>query len=238
MNDQIVKSLNSLMVDSNSLYVLKGFNFADLSNISLRHIFNIGLNEDPENLLKIDSKKLMTDNLPLLMSKDSFYCYYEELFVWERENLFGIINNYDYKIVVIDIGCFDYYYPQFKSRNTNRIIDKFNEDSSVKNMYQIIYSEYDQIDEIPFICYNKLDNDDSLEYKRLFRTYNDEYKHYDISEEKSIEMLDNCSPTKLVEIFDKFTKGEVNSIKYVSVENKDDNVIRKFLYILNQYLSF
>lgn len=235
MNDQIVKSLNNLMKDSNTLYVLKGFNFTGLFDISLKHIFNIGICDNPENLLKIDSKKFMTDNLPLLMSKDSFYCYYEELFVWEQENLFGIIKNYDYKIVVIDIGCFDYYYPQFKSENTNRIIDRFNEDSSTKNMYQIVYSEYDQIDDIPFICYNKLDNDDSLEYIRLFRTYNDEYIHYDHSEEKCIEMLDNCSPMKLVEIFDKFTKDEVNCIKYVSIENKNDNIIRKFLYLLNQY---
>ena len=84
MNEQIVKSLNSIMVDENILYVLKGFNFADLSNLKINHVFDLKLNEDIENLIKIDNKKLMTDNLPLLMSKNSFYCYYEELFVWEK----------------------------------------------------------------------------------------------------------------------------------------------------------
>ena len=235
MNEQIVKSLNSIMNDKNTLYVLKGFNFANLSEIKIDHVFDLKINENIENLENIDSKKLMTDNLPLLMSKDSFYCYYEELFVWEKNNLFGIIENYDYKTVVIDIGCFDYYYPQFSSGKTNEIIDKFNEDSTIKNIYQIIYSEYDQIDGIPFICYNKLDNDDSLEYKRLIKIFNNEFVKYDYPELKEIEMLDNCSSTKLVEIFNKFINGEINTINYVLIENKKDNTIKKFLYLLNQY---
>ena len=235
MDEMIINSLNKLMSEENTIYVLKGFNFANLNTLKLKHIFDTKINVDIRNLERINNPQLMNDNIALIMTKESFYCYYEELYIWEKNNLYGVIENSGYNIKIIDIGCFDYYYPQFTCEETNYIISKFNEDVSIKNIYQIVYSDYDQIDEVPFICYNKLDHEDDIEYIRLCRTYNEEYIEYIHDEEKFIEMLDNCSSTKLVEIFNKFIREEINGINYVSIENKNDTTIKKFLYILNQF---
>lgn len=235
MIEKITLDLNNKMNKDNTIYVLKGFNcISNKLNIKLDHIFDLKIDNNLSNIDSVNISSLITDCTSKLSTGKSFYCFMEELLFVEKNNLFGILQSSNsYNIDVIDIGCFNYYYPGFICNSTEQCIAKFDSDEANQNIYQKIYAEFTTSNEVPIINYNKLENEDSCSCYNLYNMYGTDYIN-NKEHTKEIELLDNAPSERLVEIFFDALYGNVNKIIYTSVENKKNMIVEKFLYILNQ----
>lgn len=236
MIEKISNDLNNYFNDEMILYVLRGFNcVAKKLSLKINHIFNLKIDEEINNLENVNMQDFISNATISLSSGKSCYCYMEELLFLEKNNLFGLLNSVNnYKITVIDIGCFNYYYPGFICNSYHDCIKKYDSDESIQNIYQKIYAEFTTTNDIPIINYNKLDNEDKCSFKNLYNMYGSEYVLNKSDEDKCVELLDNAPSERLVEIFFDALYGNINKIIYISVENKSNMIVEKFLYILNQ----
>ena len=235
MIEKISFDLNEKMNKNNTIFVLKGFNcILKKLNIKLDHIFDLKIVDDLCNIENVDISSLIIDCTNKLLTNNSFYCFMEELLFVEKSNIFGLLqSNNKYSIDVIDIGCFNYYYPGIICNSSDDCISKFDSDEANQNIYQKIYAEFTTSNGVPIINYNKLDNEDGCNFYNLYNMYGNDYTTK-VEHTKEIELLDNASSERLVEIFFDALYGNINKIIYTLVENKNNMIVEKFLYILNQ----
>ena len=221
MIEKISNDLNKKMNKENTIYVLKGFNcISKKLNINFDHIFDLKIDDDLVNISNVDMLSLINDCTSKLATGDSYYCFMEELLFIEKNNLFGLIQSGNkYNIDVIDIGCFNYYYPGLICNSIEKCISKFDSDEPNQNIYQKIYAEFTTSNGVPIINYNKLENEDSCSFYNLYNMYGTDYVNNN-EHTKEIELLDNAPSERLVEIFFDALYGNVNKIIYTSVENK------------------
>ena len=126
IEDEISKIVN----EEKTIYVLKGFDsIIKRINLKCEHIFDLGIIKDLMNIFYVDDEAFMKDNFIKLSSKNIYWCLYEEIIYVEKKNLYGLVQASGYKIKIIDIGCFDYYYPGIQSENLKKIIKKFEEET-------------------------------------------------------------------------------------------------------------
>lgn len=234
MNEIINEKLNELMIAEKTIYVLKGFN-SIIKNLEIRfsHIFNTKINKEIENILKIDKNQFIFENINYLNTDKIYWCLYEELLFIEKNELFGIIEASGYNIVIIDIGCFDYYYPGIICESNKKCLEIFDEEKNYSNIIQKIYTSFELRNNIPIVSYNKFENDDKAKYLHLLESYSEYFKYRKHDEIKEIELFDNSTSEVFIQVFNGVFNGEYNTIKYTIIEGKDNKYIKKFLYILN-----
>lgn len=232
MVEIINEMLKEKMIGEKTIYALRGFNsIIKRIDLQLNRIFYTGIEDDILNIEKLDSTKMLSDNIYKLSSNSSYYCFYEELVLLEKMSLLGIVKQF--KIVVIDIGCFNYFYPGFLTENAEDSLKAFDQDTVEINNIQKIYSSYNLRNNNPIISYNQLDNQEDVEFINLFTSYSKTFQIWKNEKVKSIELYDNSTPEVLVDVFNGAFFNHYNTIIYNSLEGKDDRYLKKYLHILN-----
>lgn len=230
----IENEIHNIMNEEKTIYVLKGFD-SIINNIELRydHIFNLGILDNLMNAFSINDKVLMNDILEKLKSDNTFWCLYEELIYIEKKSLYGLIEVSGYKIRIVDIGCFDYYYPGIMSENKEKIINKFEEESPENNVLQKMYTSMENRNGNLVISYNIFENEKPEMFVKLIRKYSEYYENKRIDIVKQTELYDNSTSEEFVQVFNEIIFGQYNTIKFIKIEGKDEKYIKKFLFILN-----
>ena len=230
----IENEISNIVKEEKNIYVLKGFD-SIIQRIDLKcdHIFDLGIIEDIMNIFYIDDNKFMNDNFAKLSSKNTYWCLYEELIYVEKKNLYGLIQASGYQIKIIDIGCFDYYYPGIQGENPEKIIKKFEEETPESNILQKIYTSMETRNENLVISYNKFENETPEMFIKLIRKYSEYYENKKIDLVKETELYDNSTSEEFVQVFNEILEGKYNTIKFIKIEGKDEKYIKKFLFILN-----
>ena len=236
MIEKINNDLNNVMTEANIIYVLKGFNnIIKRLNFKIKHIFDLNIIDDLINIFEVDNKSILANMLEILSSGESCYCLFEELLYIDKNNLMGVVFTYDnYKIKIIDIGCFEYHYPGLICNYIEETIKKFDSDEIEANILQKIYTEYSTINGVPFISYNILENCNKYEVVKLYNMFSGDYIHYNYDEIKCFELLDNSPTEKFIEVFYEALYGMINTINYTIVEKKDNIFVSKLLYVMNE----
>lgn len=167
IEDEIYKIIN----EEKTIYVLKGFDsIIKRINLKYEHIFDLGIIKDLMNIFYVDDEAFMKDSFIKSSSKNIYWCLYEELIYVEKKNLYGLVQASGYQIKIIDIGCFDYYYPGIQSENLEKIIKKFEEETSEMFVKLIRkYSEYYENKRLDIVKETELfDNSTSEEFIQVF----------------------------------------------------------------------
>lgn len=140
-----VEAINALN-DSNTLYVLRGFNFllSDLSIDSKHFLFHKDAiidddNYRPENLIK------------RFGSGNPLFCIFEDLLWLDNKNFSGIFEMSGYKTVIVDNDYFRGVYPDFPVINYDKN-KRFEAD--VDNLIQKYYSLVTELNGNNYIIYN------------------------------------------------------------------------------------
>lgn len=233
MINKISNDLSKKMKDNNTIYVLKGFNsIVTKLNIQLEHIFNFNLDKSLTNILNIDKKYITQEFQKLYNSGRKFYCLYEEMLYVEKK--FNIPELTDYKIVIINLNCFDYYYPGFISETNEKYLEIFNDDRPNNNELQKIYTEFKLRNGCAIIAYNIVE-EVAYEEIQFISSYTDDYYFFNHQEERKVELYDNSLPEIFIQIFNDICFGKYNAIKYIQLESKNNATVKKYLSILNQF---
>ena len=122
MLQELNNKLISEFTGEKTIFVLKGFNACvKRLKIDFDRIFDLNLEE---NLLKIGQTELqrMLLEFQKLTTNKNFWCLYEEIVFIEKNNLIGVVAANNYKLKIIDIGCFDYLYPGFYLKMQKNIL--------------------------------------------------------------------------------------------------------------------
>lgn len=234
MIKNINKKLNESMNEKKYIYVLKGFgSIVSQLTIEHTHIFDTKINENLKNILSININSMMMEEINYLSKEETYWCLYEEILFIEKKDLYGIIKNSEYNICILDIGCFDYYYPGIISESTKECENIFEKESFESNILQQIYSDFEIRNGVPIIAYNKLDNENDGMYKNLFQKYSEFYDNRRLEKVEAIELYDNSNSEIFIQIFNDVFNKKYNTIRYIKIEGKDEIYIKKFLYILN-----
>lgn len=236
MIEKINIDLNKIMNDNKTIYVLKGFNnIIKKLKFEMQHIFDLKIIDDLNKIFEVDDKSILAEMLRILSSGNSCYCLLEELLYIDKKNLMGVVLTYsDYSIKIIDLGCFEYYYPGLICNSIEETVKKFDSDECEVNILQEIYTEYNTINGVPFISYNILDNCKNIEILKLYSMFSSDYVHYNYDEEKSTELLDNSATEKFIEVFYEALYGLINQINYISVEKRKNIFTEKLLFVMNR----
>ena len=230
IEDEISKIVN----EEKTIYVLKGFDsIIKRINLKCEHIFDLGIIKDLMNIFYVDDEAFMKDNFIKLSSKNIYWCLYEEIIYVEKKNLYGLVQASGYKIKIIDIGCFDYYYPGIQSENLKKIIKKFEEETPQSNILQKIYTSMEIRNGNLVISYNKFENEISEMFVKLIRKYSEYYENRKLDIVKETELFDNSTSEEFIQVFNEILDGKYNTIKFIQIEGKDEKYIKKFLFILN-----
>ena len=233
MIDKISSLINQKTIEQNTIYVLKGFNsIMDKLKLDCAHILDLHLIQDINNL-ENPQNKLLENAIKGLASNAPLYCLYEEMYMFIKLNLFGIINANKYKVCVIDIGIFNNYYPGFINQNNDNIVNKYDQDSSESNFLQKVYSGCVNENGNLVISYNEIDPEFVDSYISLFMSHSTYLIPHKKDHIKNIDVFDNTNSQHLVGIFNKISKGECNTISYFKVENNDKSPVLKFVSVLN-----
>lgn len=235
MINNINKMLNEKLTEKNTIYVLRGFNsiFDDLS-LNVKHAFDLKITENLFNL-ENSVNKIMNLALNDLNGDEPLVCLYEEMFMVIKSNLFGLVQAKNYKLIIIDIGLFDAYYPGFVSQNNNYIVQKFDQDTIESNVLQQIYADCSIERDNLVISYNDIDTDLIFEYKRLFVSHSEDIKHYIFSDVKELDLFDNSTPQSFIYVFNAVVRNGINTINYTNTEHNTTNLSFKFVSILNSF---
>ena len=230
----IEDEISNIMNEEKTIYVLKGFD-SIINSIKLKtdHIFDLGIIDNLMNIFNIDDRSFMVDNLEKLKLNSIYWCLYEELIYTEKKSLYGLIEASGYQIKIVDIGCFDYYYPGIPVENTNEVIKKFEEETPESNMLQRIYTSMETRNGNLVISYNMFENEKTEMLVKLIRKYSEYFDNKTIDVVKETELYDNSTSEEFVQVFNEIIAGEYNTIKFVKIEGKDEKYIKKFLFILN-----
>ena len=236
MIEKINNDLNKILNEEKTLFVLKGFNnIIKKMNFCIEHIFDLKIIDDLNKILEVDDKTILSEMLKILTSGKSCYCLLEELLYIDKKNLMGVVSTFsDYKIKIIDLGCFEYYYPGLICNSIEETINKFDSDDYKANILQEIYTEYNTINGVPFISYNILDNCKNVEMSKLYNMYSGDFISYEYKEKKVFELLDNSPTQKIIEVFYEALYGMINQIDYICVEKKENIFISKSLFVMNE----
>lgn len=232
MINKISEALSEKMENENTIYVLKGFNsIISKLKISIDHIFDLKIIENLTNILEVDKRYLTKEFQKLNESGKKFYCLFEEMLYIEKR--FNIPYLTDYNITVINLNCFDYYYPGLIGSYNEECLKIFNEEKSEINELQKIYTEFEIRNGTPIIAYNILEE----EYNEIqfITCYTDDYYFYNHKDEKSIILYDNSVSEIFIQIFNDICEGKYNTITYIKIEEKNNATIKKYLSILNQF---
>ena len=229
----INKLLNETLIADNTIYVLKGFNsIIDFLELKIDHIFNLKINENFFNLENCGNK-LFQMGSDLMNNKEPFFCLYEEMY-FVSIYLPGLLQLNNYKVIIVDIGIFENYYPGFKNIDNNIIINKFDNDNLEKNNFiQQVYINCFIENNNLVIQYNQIDEGLIFNYIKLFSTYSECLKSFSYAEEKEILLYDNSTPQSLVYVFNNLFFCGYNTINLIYLENNKNNYIYKFVSILN-----
>ena len=170
----IEEELCNLMNEEKTIYILKGFD-SIINNIELKydHIFDLGICDNLMNIFNVDDNSFMICNLEKLKLNNIYWCLYEELIYTEKKSLYGLISASGYQIRIIDIGCFDYYYPGIQGKNINETIKKFEEETPESNMLQRIYTSMENRSGNLVISYNMFENEKTEMQVKLIRRYSE-----------------------------------------------------------------
>ena len=134
---------------------------------------------------------------------------------------------------IIDIGCFDYYYPGIQGENINDVIKKFEEETPESNMLQRIYTSMENRSGNLVISYNMFENEKTEMQLKLIRRYSEYFENKSKDVIKETELYDNSTSEEFVQVFNEIIDGKYNTIKFIKIEGKDEKYIKKFLFILN-----
>jgi ATP-dependent DNA helicase RecQ len=230
----IEEELCNLMNEEKTIYILKGFD-SIINNIELKydHIFDLGICDNLMNVFNVDDNSFMICNLEKLKLNNIYWCLYEELIYTEKKSLYGLISASGYQIKIIDIGCFDYYYPGIQSKNINETIKKFEEETPESNMLQRIYTSMENRSGNLVISYNMFENEKTEMQVKLIRRYSEYFDNKPKEVIKETKLYDNSTSEEFVQVFNEIIDGKYNTIKFIKIEGKDEKYIKKFLFILN-----
>ncbi len=233
MIQEINRLLNEKLKDCKTIYVLKGFNsIIDKLNVSCDPLFNTKIYENIKNL--DDCQETMLDScFANLKTEACFYCLYEEMSMFIRHNLFGLIRTKGYKVCICDIGIFENYYPGFVNQNNKNLVEQYNQDTIDSNYLQKVYSNCINENGNLVIEYNEIDPDFIDNYIKLFVSHTTNIINHSPEKIYSIELYDNSKPQHLVAIFNALLNGNFNTILYHDIENNKNSSIFKFVAILN-----
>ena len=230
----IEDEISNIMSEEKTIYALKGFD-SIINNIELKHehIFDLGISKNLMNIFNIEDRVFMFDNLKKLTLNETYWCLYEELIYNEKKSLYGLIEASGYQIKIVDIGCFDYYYPGISIENTDEVIKKFEEEKPDSNMLQRIYTSMETRNGNLVISYNVFENENTEMQIKLIRKYSEYFDNKPIDVIRETELYDNSTSEEFIQVFNDIIVGKYNTIKFIKIEGKDEKYIKKFLFILN-----
>jgi len=145
---EVVKIINKLN-ETQTLYVLKGFNFISeqleqLNFLFLKDQIITETNFDPQSSLR----KLSSGN-------KAFFAWYEDLILLEKNQIIGGIKGFtNYKIKIIENDLFFNYYPDFNVANISEKYLKYNADTD--NIVQLYYGDIAIDNDQAFVVYNDI----------------------------------------------------------------------------------
>ena len=235
--DFINERLKSIIRKDKMIYVLKGFNtIYDHIEVLCDHIFRTNIENGYDNLEKIDRASFTTENFAKLAKGGAFFCFFEEMLF--SQELIGMVSSLGYKIEIVDIGCFDYYYPGFLSFGKCEVQEEFDKDEENKdsNIIQKLYSNFSIKNGNPIIAYNIIEDNDNGTFSevKLLDHYSGDFDHYKFDAEIKYEITDNSSHEIFIQMFNQVVNDEVNTIDYIRYEGKDDLAINKMLFFINK----
>lgn len=230
----IEDKISSIINEEKTIYVLKGFD-SIIRNIDIKcsHIFDLNIIDNLMNIFEIDDKKFLNDTLSKLYSNSKYWCLYEELLYVEKKSLFGLIQSSGYQIKIIDIGCFDYFYPGMLTENIKDVIKKFEEENAESNILQKIYTSIENRNGNLVIAYNVFENENSEMFVKFIRQYSEYFENKNLENIKEIELYDNSNSEVFIQVFNEIVAKKYNTIKFIEIEGKNEKYIKKFLFILN-----
>lgn len=232
MIEKINEMLANKMKEEKTIYVLRGFNsiFSKL-NFPIEHIFNINLDKDLNNINKLEKGFFLKEFVTKIADNTkSYYCLFEEMLLSEKS--IDIFANSDYQVIVIDLNCFDYYYPSFPCDANSKLLDEINEENDYNNNIQKIYSEFEIRNGTPIVVYNGLNNE-NYKFINLIDSYKVYYDNYNYEITKEEKIYDNSLSEMFVQVFNDVFEEKCNTINYTKVEGRDNTTINKYLSILN-----
>lgn len=233
MISKIRENLLEKMKEENTIYVLKGFNsIISKLSISIEHIFDFNIIENVQNICKIDKKYINNEYFKLNENGKTYYCLYEEMLYVEKR--FNITQNTDYKVIVINLNCFNNFYPGFIGDFNQECLNLFNEEEPENNELQNVYTDFQIRNGCPIILYNILEE---IEYTEIqfITSYTKDYYTYSYSDEKNVVLYDNSLSEMFIQIFNDICDGKFNTIVYIETEEKNNATIKKYLSILNKF---
>ena len=233
MISKISKNLLEEMKEENTIYVLKGFNsIISKLSIPIEHIFDFNLIENVKNICNIDKKYINNEYFKLNEEGKTFYCLYEEMLYAEKR--FNITKNTDYKVIVINLNCFNNFYPGFIGNFNKECLKLFDEENPENNELQNVYTEFEIRNGCPIILYNALEEVEHSEIQ-FITSYTEDYYMYNYSEEKSVILYDNSLSEMFIQIFNDICVEKCNTIIYIEAEGRNNATIKKSLSILNKF---
>lgn len=233
----IEERIQDIIVDSKTIYVLKGFNslYNDI-NIEVKHIMNLNIDDSIINIFDNNVQKLLFQTIDVLKEEKPCFCFMEELLTFNKiMPISSIIKNLKYEVEIIEIGCFDYYYPGFKYKDNSEnelITERIANDEKIQNIYRY----FEIIKNKVVVAYNDMDiikeNDIPINY--LFDGFDDieKMKNRYINLNNTLSIDKTISKKSFIALFDGALSNEFNSIQ-ISKNNIDDSSM-KFLSILNE----
>lgn len=234
MLQELNNKLISEFTGEKTIFVLKGFNACvKRLKIDFDRIFDLNLEE---NLLKIGQTEIqrMLLEFQKLTTNKNFWCLYEEIVFIEKNNLIGVVAANNYKLKIIDIGCFDYLYPGFYLKNAEEHFNAYNNDLLDQSNYlQKFYIDFFPIDDFSAIAYNVIESEELCSYVNLINVYSEDYVYHKHDEDFVFELQDNASPEVFVKLFADILDGKYNSLIYKQVECKDSPKLKKLLNVYN-----
>ena len=230
----IENEIDNIISEKKTIYVLKGFDsIIKKMKMKYDHIFDLNIIENIMNIFSVNDQSFMNHNLLKLNLGNTYWCLYEELIYVEKKNLYGLVQALGYQIRIVDIGCFDYYYPGIQTDNLEIVVKKFEEEIPESNVLQKIYTSMENRNGNLVISYNRFENEEPAMFVKLIRKYSEYYENKRLDEVKETILYDNSKSEEFIQVFNEILNDKYNTIKFIKIEGKDERYIKKFLFILN-----
>ena len=230
----IENEIDNIISEKKTIYVLKGFDsIIRKMKMKYDHIFDLNIIENIMNIFSVNDQSFMNYNLLKLNLGNTYWCLYEELIYVEKKNLYGLVQALGYQIRIVDIGCFDYYYPGIQTDNLEIVVKKFEEEIPESNVLQKIYTSIENRNGNLVISYNRFENEEPAMFVKLIRKYSEYYENKRLDEVKETILYDNSKSEEFIQVLNEILNDKYNTIKFIKIEGKDERYIKKFLFILN-----
>lgn len=233
MFQELNKRLKKQCEGDRKIFVLRGFN-TWLKNISLdiERIFDLHLEENILNIGDKDLNTIIIESQKLLTGK-SFYCLYEEMIFIERNNLIGLLTANNYKLKIIDIGCFDYLYPGFSLKNIDECVLEYDKELVDSNYLQKFYTRFFKVGENSVVAYNIIEANELCSYVNLIDNYSEDYIYHKYQKDCAYEVQDNAASEIFIQLFVDIINGKYNKVVYKQIEGKTSPKLKKLLNLYN-----